>query len=97
MEIRRLLAFEKTMYLGIKYTSNPWSFTLCYLLMLLMDLNAVFPFSFSHCQYLSFISSVSHNYTPPNIITIVRRHLNFKWDFNFSIGLVSLNKYVDAT
>lgn len=60
-------------------------FTSCPLLVLLINLKTAFSFSFSHYQYLSFISSVSHSYPPLNIIRIVPRHLNFKLDCNFSI------------
>lgn len=85
VEVRRLQALEENIYLDIKCSWNLQWFTSNHLLVLLMDLNTAFSFSFSHCQYLSFISSASHNYPPLNAIRIVPRQLNFKWDCNSSI------------
>lgn len=75
---RRLLALEENINLDTMYSEILGSFTSCHLLVLLIGLNTAFFFSFSYCQYLSFISSISHNYLPLNIIRIVPRHLNFE-------------------
>lgn len=85
VEVRRLQALEENIYLDIKCSWNLQWFTSNHLLVLLMDLNTAFLLPFSHCQYLSFVSSASHNYPPLNTIRIVPRQLNFKWDCNSSI------------
>lgn len=78
VEVRRLQALEENIHLDIKCSGNLEWFTPNPSLVLLVDLNTGFSFSFSHCQYLAFISPASHNYPPLHTIRIVPRQLNFK-------------------